>query len=382
MRIKQLDILRFIAIALVLARHGGVVPVLTRIGWVGVDLFFVLSGFLISGLLYSEYKKHHSISFKRFFIRRGLKIYPAFYVMIIVSLLARKFLSQAVPSGSIFSELFFLQNYRLGIWPHTWSLGVEEQFYIFLPVFLLILIRLSRNRPNPFARVPAAFCVIAMVCLLLRIATILFTPKATFTVPMVLNPTHERMDSLFFGVTIGYFYHYKPQIIDRLFDSRLKRILIVLLSLGLTTPCFLDQHSWFLLTIGLSFIYIGFGGLLLVSLRIRNVLPRSLSAVAGFIGTICAFIGAYSYSIYLWHIPFAAFAFGVVRRILHIQFDPALHFSFYVVGSLIFGIFMAKLIEFPVLKIRDRLFPSRQGPILGSNMPQPHALRAIASEQN
>ena len=55
------------------------------VGWIGVDLFFVLSGFLISGLLFSEYKKRGAISFKTFFIRRGFKIYPAFYVFLLLT---------------------------------------------------------------------------------------------------------------------------------------------------------------------------------------------------------------------------------------------------------------------------------------------------------
>jgi peptidoglycan/LPS O-acetylase OafA/YrhL len=62
-------------------RHTAVLPSIAHMGFVGVDLFFVLSGFLISGLLYQEYHKRGAISFPQFFIRRGLKIYPAFYVI-------------------------------------------------------------------------------------------------------------------------------------------------------------------------------------------------------------------------------------------------------------------------------------------------------------
>ena len=81
----RLDILRCVAVVLVMIHHAGISPFFTRVGWIGVDLFFVLSGFLISGLLFSEYQRRGSIDFKRFFIRRGLKIYPAFYVFLLLT---------------------------------------------------------------------------------------------------------------------------------------------------------------------------------------------------------------------------------------------------------------------------------------------------------
>jgi peptidoglycan/LPS O-acetylase OafA/YrhL len=84
MRQKSLDFLRGIVI-LVLFRHSNVVEILTQIGWIGVDLFFVLSGFLVSGLLFKEYITYGSINAKLFFIRRGLKIYPLFYFAILLT---------------------------------------------------------------------------------------------------------------------------------------------------------------------------------------------------------------------------------------------------------------------------------------------------------
>src|SRR5204862_235326 len=85
MRNKRLDTLRCIAVFSVMILHGNIWPFFGRIGWIGVDLFFVLSGFLISGLLFSEYRTQNSISFKRFIIRRGLKIYPAFYLFLFLT---------------------------------------------------------------------------------------------------------------------------------------------------------------------------------------------------------------------------------------------------------------------------------------------------------
>lgn len=360
MRVKRLDILRFIAVMLVLARHGQIVPVFSRVGWVGVDLFFVLSGFLISGLLYSEFKRQGTISAPRFFIRRGLKIYPAFYVMVLVTFVARRILASPTPLGPYLRDIFFVQNYHIGIWAHTWTLGVEEHFYILLPIFFLLLLRFSSDRTDPFKSVPWAFAIVAVSCLVLRVATIHFTPAASFAPAMVYNPTHERIDSLFFGVFLGYFQHFHPAMLQRLFDSPVKRIAIGLLTAGLLACSFCSLENHFLLTFGLSFLYLGFGGLLLLSLQIHNLLPLGLAGLLRRIGTACAFVGTYSYSIYLWHGPFHAFAPGVLRRLFQIRFDSLQEFWFYLVGSIVFGILMATLIEFPVLRLRDRLYPSRQ----------------------
>ena len=84
-RNQSLDVLRCVAILLVLGRHLDYYPLWSKIGWIGVDLFFVLSGFLVSGLLFHEFKEHGRINFRRFILRRGLKIWPAFYTYILIT---------------------------------------------------------------------------------------------------------------------------------------------------------------------------------------------------------------------------------------------------------------------------------------------------------
>jgi peptidoglycan/LPS O-acetylase OafA/YrhL len=106
MRNKRLDILRCVAILLVIFYHGGVVKYLSPSGWMGVDLFFVLSGFLISGLLFSEYRKNGSIQFKRFFVRRGFKIYPAFYSFVAFIALIELYRHHFSPLHRYLHELF------------------------------------------------------------------------------------------------------------------------------------------------------------------------------------------------------------------------------------------------------------------------------------
>src|ERR1700719_755153 len=98
--------------------------VLGRGGWVGVDLFFVLSGFLVSGLLFREHEKFGSISAKRFLVRRGFKIYPPFWLLIAFTVAVMALRHHQFDLRGLVSELLFIQNYRTGLWPHTWSLAV------------------------------------------------------------------------------------------------------------------------------------------------------------------------------------------------------------------------------------------------------------------
>ena len=156
----QLDVLRGVAVLLVFGRHlelpepdglaGIAARVWFRIGWLGVDLFFVLSGFLIGGLLLTEHARHGRIDVGRFLIRRGLKIYPA-YLVFIGYLVCMPLLKVALRGDDpvpvlaaqwqlYWPNLLFLQNY-IGTNPagHTWTLAVEEHFYLLLPWLLVAL---------------------------------------------------------------------------------------------------------------------------------------------------------------------------------------------------------------------------------------------------
>lgn len=260
-RSNAIDVLRVLAVFLVLGRH--MIPLASdgstilhhfahtftslwnRGGWVGVDLFFVLSGFLVSGSLFREHQKYSGISGKSFLIRRGLKIYPAFWILIgltaVVSLLCHRFHLEA-----LLSELLFIQNYGPALWNHTWSLAVEEHFYILLLLFLAILSR--RTSPNPFRLVPLVFVILAALSLGLRLATLYWT----FYDPKIyLFPSHLRMDSLFCGVVVSYYYHYHS---TRFLDfAQRYRVPAMLLGTVAFTPAFVFplETSRFISTIGL-----------------------------------------------------------------------------------------------------------------------------------
>ena len=137
-------------------------------GWVGVDLFFVLSGFLIGGLLFREYRKYGALSFPRFFVRRGLKIYPPFIALVVATIVVRICTAEPMRWRDVLGEFLFLQNYLGKMWIHTWSLAVEEHFYLLLPLVLFILIRRNPRSRDPFARLPRLFLVLACGELCLR----------------------------------------------------------------------------------------------------------------------------------------------------------------------------------------------------------------------
>jgi peptidoglycan/LPS O-acetylase OafA/YrhL len=339
--------------------HGGISHFFSQAGWAGVDLFFVLSGFLISGLLFSEYRKRHAISFKRFFIRRGLKIYPAFYgYLLLTAITSYKVLGSMTPPAQYLHEIFFVQNYWPGVWNHTWSLAVEEHFYIFLPIFLLVLVRLSLNREDPFHIIPWASVAIGISCLALRsVSVCVGTPNFW----MAYVASHERMDSLFFGVLLGYLHHFRPTALERLVTPTRNRILIAIVSATLLSCAYLlPRENKLLATGGYTFIYLGFGGVLSLSLYVRGILPGGLARIAGEVGKGFAFVGMYSYSIYLWHFPCTTWLPGLVRRTMGFPTGNYGCFAVYFLGSLVVGITMSRLIEYPVLRLRDRFFPVAQ----------------------
>jgi peptidoglycan/LPS O-acetylase OafA/YrhL len=360
MRNKRLDVLRGIAVLLVVFYHGSIRNRLTDLGWAGVDLFFVLSGFLISGLLFTEYKKTGAINFKRFFVRRGLKLYPAFYFLLAITLIVESVFHHIRPLSAYLNEALYVQNYRASIWPHTWSLAVEEHFYIFLPLLLSLLISASGRGKDPFRALPWIFLFVALACLAFRLSAVRQIPIEKLgyweNVKPVFAPTHERMDSLFFGVLIGYLYHLRPEFLDRLTASGRSRIFLSVACIVLLLSSILADMR-FLVTLGYTLMYLGFGTLLVLSMKVRGVLPMAAAKITEPIGSVVAYIGMYSYSIYLWHIAVSHWEPILVEKVFRVQEGWVAGYISYLAASVTLGILMSCLVEYPILQVRDRLFP-------------------------
>ena len=372
-RSSEIDFLRGVAVILVLFSHHWVFQPLNEMGWVGVDLFFVLSGFLVSGLLFQEYKKHGDVKPGLFLIRRGFKIYPLFYLAIGITFILLYFFpdSYVFPESKrlflntnglligLAIECFFLQSYFFGYWGHTWSLSVEEIFYFSLAFLIYLLIRKNKLGDRRY------FNRIALGLLLLVLLFRLVQNYYCWQAPMNYTAFHLRCDALFFGVLIAYHYHFNQEWL-RHFYNRYKILMrLFFIPLLCYVPFIPVLKSFFILTIGFTFIYLAFGIMLLHFLFEDRLLQR----VARLLGNWCvrtvATIGFYSYSIYLFHVFVVRFIVG--EDYAHKQYllgyysygQVLLSFGVYVLLSISIGIGMSRLVELPLLRIRDRYFPRR-----------------------
>lgn len=365
-RVKQLDVLRAVAVLLVLCAHVESFEWLKRCGWIGVDLFFVLSGFLVSGLLYNEYKKHRSIKPKLFLLRRGLKIYPAFYFFVLGSVIITLVSGGALPLRGLLAEALFVQNYFLGLWGHTWSLCVEEHFYLLLTATVYFLWRRGGAGASPFDSIPKLTLAVAVLVFVARILTHLYVKPFDFQTHF--KPTHLRIDALLFGVCLAYFHHFHQEKFIA-WVKKFRAPILILSLLAISPSVVYPADSTFMSTIGFTLLYLGFGGLLLVFLYFGSSLPEAAKRILRPPANLLAWVGAYSYSIYLWHLVVATLGLTVFRRVyaradqllpmLSDHPNSFLEFTVYVISSLAVGILMGKVIEMPVLKLRDHYFPAR-----------------------
>jgi peptidoglycan/LPS O-acetylase OafA/YrhL len=336
-RNQNLDVLRGIAILLVLGSHYDYFHVWARIGWCGVDLFFVLSGFLISGLLFSEYRRTGQIDMRRFWVRRCFKIWPPFYFFIAftaISLLAQ----HRAPSVALLHDSLFVGNYLSHYWDHTWSLAVEEHFYLLLPIVLVAITKVSSKKSQPFCAIPAISAAVTAFCLYSR-GQVLSTSTLSTAIAL---PTHLRIDSLFAGVVLGYYYHFEAASFRRARSVWLWIGACVLMApvLMLSLRNVVSASSY-----SLTFIAFCCAVVAMVNRPPSNRAPSQ----------VLAFIGSYSYSIYLWHAALLAFIFKDLSPTM-------LLFSAYVCASIGLGVVMNKLIENPSLALRDHFFPPEKLP--------------------
>lgn len=407
-RVLQLDILRGLAVLLVLFRHPAISANHTRsrmcaalstylytFGWTGVDLFFVLSGFLIGGLLFREIRTHGRLDVRRFLVRRGLKIWPSYFLLIAVAMF-----EQAWQGGWHHAWLmswpnwFHLQNYFFPPPPNpmlrgmTWSLAVEEHFYLVLPIILLLApVRRHEGEPVGIPLIPWLALTVCILCLALRLREWnAHLANTTQVYVALLFPTHLRMDGLLFGVLLAYVYHFHRSILSRIGAHR-NMLLALGCALVLPMLAFNLESYMFVPIIGVTMLYIGYGCILVAMLYTK---PRE-----GWLGWIIAtpvaralaFMGVFSYAIYLWRYDLAQQPFEYlmhtagVQRLIHHLPGPiyfGLFTLIYLTWCTLAGVLVTKLVEGPALRVRDWLFPARARAFGAQQLPAEKPREAVA----
>lgn len=347
--------------------------------WSGVDLFFVLSGFLVGGLLISELRTRGEIDLKRFWIRRGLKIWPSYYLYLayLVVLTAFVYVDRTVPRGQLTAlmvhakKFVYLQNYAsfnkppalaFGPGTHTWTLAVEEHFYLLLPLLLVI----SGKRWRTI--LPVVSIALLVVCLAIRLRS--FHQPMNWT--WDYQVTHKRIDALFFGVLLVFLSQTRPGFLAAVGRWR---PLVGVAGLMLIAPMFfIPLDSGFVKTFGYLLLSLGYGCILLTFVSSEpghGLLGRALATRPA---RALAWVGFWSYSIYLWHMEIVSLMnSGPVERWFD-GYPSDFRLLVYLTAAIGVGVLMGRLIEKPALMWRERYFPSRSP---NSPVPEP----AVAEDQ-
>ena len=353
-----LDLLRALAIIVVVIYHAALFGFklpgrVDRFGWIGVDLFFVLSGYLIGGQLLAPLARGQSIKLGRFFARRALRILPAYLVILAIYALLPAW--REYPEMSpLWKFIISVQNIGLhgGIaFSHAWSLAVEDQFYLCLPFILLFV-----NRWRRAALIIPCFIVFGGIALRAFLAWknpsvdggVSFRGFQTW----IYYPTWTRLDPLVFGVALAATEKFRPR-----FWKRLTNLAVWLWLPGLALivyALYLGEGDY--LTVAASIwqfplIALGMAALLVCALSPR--LPFRRVEIPG-----AAFIASIAYSAYLIQKLVIHFvAQFCASHYIALTSVPALVLVEVCVYAAAFVLFV--LIERPFLKLRHAVAPRK-----------------------
>ena len=336
-RIPSLDGVRAIAIAMVCVSHlsqsvGAPTHHFSSFGNLGVRIFFVLSGFLITKLLLHELELRGRISLRNFYLRRTLRIFPAFYCFAAVVLACQAWGVIALLPGDVTHMLTYTVNYhqqRTWFIGHLWSLSVEEQFYLAWPLTLML--------GGVRAGLWAAFGAM-LVAPVVRVLALPYVPHLAI---MEWFPT--TFDALATGCILAILRERSG--IDRRLSSLAGHWLVYLLAVPVVAINSLQWHVQASRVVWFE----GFGQTLM-NVGIAICLERAIRHPEDLAGKLLnsrpmAFVGAISYSLYLWQQPFLSSA----------QDAPSIAFPANILLALGAAILSYYLIEIPVLSLRKRL---------------------------
>jgi len=350
-----LDLLRTIAILLVVLYHMYLQPaprflrVIDQTGWMGVDLFFVLSGFLIGSQLLRPYLRNETPSLRVFYLRRAFRVLPAFWVVLLVYLLVPGFREQPnLPDAWRF--VTFTQNFGLhapAAFSHAWSLCVEEHFYLVFPLLVLWLMR----KPSLW-KVSTVAATIFIVGLIVRfmiwqhyLGPIANDPNQENLFgarywEMIYFPTYARLDGLLVGVLLAGIRSFRPVWWRFAMAWRGIALILALIVLSLSVWLCWDLHSFSAVVFGFPLIGFGFGFLVVAGSGLRVRIPGVTMGAT------------LAYSTYLTHKAVMHLDRVYLGHWLNVNW--MLNLTIYAVTSLAVASILYLCIEGPFLRLRER----------------------------
>ena len=339
-RVAGLDLLRAIAIAGVVVAHypkraSGLIVRAENFGWTGVDLFFVLSGFLIASQLFKELSRDNKVNISRFYLRRFLRTLPSYYAVLTVYFL----LSPAVN----WRYLTFTQNLSgITTFAPSWSLCVEEQFYILFPLLVILIQVRWWTWVAP---------VIVIVSVLLRAIIWLKVQPNSLSEPNALfgymdslyYPTYCRLDGIALGVALGAIKNSAPHRWKSLSENVNRLLFLGLLLIGCSAVLLWNRYTFWGSVLGFTVISLGFACFVAVGSNDTVVLSRWKPPGVRFLAVL-------SYAVYLTH----SLAFLVASRIVG-DLDTIKGVVTTSALVLAFAGVLFLTVERPALALRDRL---------------------------
>ena len=316
--------------------HYGLLPF--AFAKLGVSLFFVLSGFLITLLMMREREATGSVSLKRFYARRALRIFPAYYVFLAVVFVWMASRGEPIPAALVLASVFYALNYvqafgafRSTPVSHGWSLGVEEQFYLVWPAML----RAAWRR-----KIPVPKLIVVAIILVCAWRTTLTLAGAR---PGYLYYAFDtRFDSLLIGCGLAICVREGwVQRTARVVSSHALLPVATLVLLGAAEV--IPVELWFL-TVADSF-----EGILLAILLVQGLMLHQHALWRWLNWPIVRYLGTISYPLYLYH----QLAGSVIPDTLPVQWSVQVALKFVVAVAL--AMCSYHLVERPFLRVKERL---------------------------
>lgn len=364
--IRGLDGLRFIAFLLIFLCHAGYVA----LGWTGVQLFFVLSGYLITGILIEMRHYASKDYFLKFYGRRFLRIFPLYYFYLIVVLIVVLFLTKFLSYGYINKLTLFLDQFPYAITytfnffhasscykqtqlvSHLWSLSLEEQFYIVWPVLIFI------TDPKKYKRL---FFLVIFSGPLFRL--ILFLIGHYKLLPGLNPDTHiaiyvlpfSHFDAFAFGALVTQVKIRNPMV-------QFAILSIIIPVLGLVTEYLAvgyAGYNYLGYSMGLSDSFKYLWGYSLINyyfaLLIYLVVNQNFASFLDF--KPVKYMGKISYGLYVYHYAVLFYTGGLMRKLTGVQFPDVVTSLCALLLTILISHLSYQYFENPITKLKDRFFP-------------------------